>query len=286
MPRNESEPNNIPYHTDPDVAFWLHPLHSNTFMGAEDELPHDEDTRAEIRSAWQRERTATRSLPKPDLPSTDKNYMDGIDWEEFSANRHMRTEHPITPNKENVGKQFIKTVEPIFDKFRDRPITREKDVQGYSIHDSSDDWRVEHEDNLDSHQVELPWGYNRRESVNNYRRLELRHNGSEVGHVAWDQAKGHVHDMGIDEGHRHMLGKLAQEAWDSSRKQKGYGPAMSNELSYFSRKLMEKYNPDSQEFHEYKRNQANVQTWVPEHSNVFAGRVRRMLNPRGNEDND
>lgn len=153
---------------------------------------------------------------------TDKNYLEGIDWEQYEDRDAIAREHPIHPNDENVGQQFINRIEPIFSKLRRRPLSH----GDYSVH-----------------LVRAP-----RDRHDDYYMMKLAHKGTEIGSVSWSGDDGHVEALDVNLGHRHMTTKLLQEAWDVSRTQGHVGPAASGELSDYSGKIMKKFNPEAYEY--------------------------------------
>jgi hypothetical protein len=153
---------------------------------------------------------------------TDKNYLEGIDWEHHEDRDAIARKHPIHPDDANVGQQFINRIEPIFSKLRRRPLSHGE----YSVH-----------------LVGAP----RTEYDENYQ-MKLAHKGVEVGNVSWSGDDGHVSGLDVEYGHRHMTTKLLQEAWDVSRKQGHFGPAAADDLTDYSGKIMKKFNPEASEY--------------------------------------
>lgn len=204
-----------------------------------DVLPFDDQSHLSLASDEADSRTRASdesrsfgSLPKPEVKDVDrKNWLGGVDWSSADPNEIIKKEHPLNPDNHNVGQQFIHIVEPMFDKLRDRPVTQGQHVQGYSVHTT---------DVTDGSGAHLFYG--------------KRH----VGSTHWDPETGRVHNLDVDEGHRHMTGKLLQEAWDYSRKNGKYGPAASNELTSYSEKLVNKYNPESEDFKTFKTDRDSI----------------------------
>jgi hypothetical protein len=153
---------------------------------------------------------------------TDKNYLEGIDWEQHEDRDAIAREHPIHADDANIGQQFINRIEPIFSKQRRRPLSH----GDYSVH-----------------LVRAP-----REQYGDDYMMKLAHKGTEVGSVSWDGNDGHVNGLDVNVGHRHMTTKLLQEAWDVSRTRGHAGPAAAEELSDYSGKIMKKFNPEAYEY--------------------------------------
>jgi hypothetical protein len=153
---------------------------------------------------------------------TDKNYLEGIDWEQHEDRDAIAREHPIHADDANIGQQFINRIEPIFSKQRRRPLSH----GDYSVH-----------------LVSAP-----REQYGDEYMMKLAHKGTEVGSVSWDGNDGHVGGLDVNVGHRHMTTKLLQEAWDVSRTRGHVGPAAAEDLSDYSGKIMKKFNPEAYEY--------------------------------------
>ena len=153
---------------------------------------------------------------------TDENYLEGIDWKQYEDRDAVAREYPLRPRGENVGQQFIDRIEPIFSKQRRRPLSH----TAYSVH------------LMTAPKVFGNTGYE----------LKLAHNGLQVGTVGWSGDDGHVSGLDVLHGHRHMVTKLLQEAWDLSRTRGHVGPAASGELTDFSGKILKKFNPEAYEY--------------------------------------
>jgi len=153
---------------------------------------------------------------------TDKNYLEGIDWEQHEDRDAIAREHPIHADDANIGQQFINRIEPIFSKQRRRPLSH----GDYSVH-----------------LISAP-----REQYGSEYMMKLAHKGTEVGSVSWDGNDGHVGGLDVNVGHRHMTTKLLQEAWDVSRTRGHVGPAAAEDLSDYSGKIMKKFNPEAYEY--------------------------------------
>jgi hypothetical protein len=171
-------------------------------------------------------------LPEPQVSrrGDKENYIGGIDWDEWDDNKHFNESHPIKTDDNNVGPQFVGVATRLMDAQRNRPVTRDLNVNGYSVHNKATSRRWQ----------------------NGYSRFTLHHKNQEVGEVRWDDDTGEVGYLGVKEGHRHMTSKLLQEAWDYSRKRGHQGPASSNDLTSYSEKIVEKYNPESRGFVRFK----------------------------------
>jgi hypothetical protein len=65
-----------------------------------------------------------------------------------------------------------------------------------------------------------------------------------IGKVDWNRETGHVHWLGINEGHRHMLPHLMSAAKNFADSE-GYAPPLSSsKMSDYSYKLAKKYAPE------------------------------------------
>jgi hypothetical protein len=138
----------------------------------------------------------------------------------------MTVEHP------NVGQQFLDRIQPLLAKMRGRPVSNNHEAPGYSI------------------VTRVP-----NSTFNS--QAYLFHDGDESGHVTWNPETGFVTSLEVDAGHRHMTAKLLQEAWDHSTANGAYGPAWSHDLNQNSARLMSRWNPKSEGYKRYRRDNPN-----------------------------
>ena len=70
-------------------------------------------------------------------------------------------------------------------------------------------------------------------------------NANEVGRVSWDTATGHVHWMGVQGDHSHMVPKLMSDA-KAHADREGYAPPLgSDNMTGDSYRIAKKYAPES-----------------------------------------
>jgi hypothetical protein len=163
-------------------------------------------------------------------PVDRENWLPGMEGTDADPNHYINTHFPLKYGNPNIGQQFVERIRPLFDKLRDRPVSKKFPVRGYSII------------------------RNEGESTFNPRseQMILHRNGHQVGDVVWSPTSGFVRSLDVDLRHRHMTAKLLQEAHDYSRKMGGYGPSWSYDLNSYSAKLMERFNPDAAGLKKYR----------------------------------
>jgi hypothetical protein len=66
----------------------------------------------------------------------------------------------------------------------------------------------------------------------------------QVGRVQWNNQSGHVHWMGVDNGHRHMVPKLLSAAKAHADAEGFSPPSNSSDMTGYSYKLAKRYAPE------------------------------------------
>ena len=163
-------------------------------------------------------------------PVERENWLPGMEGTDADPNHYINTHFPLQFGNPNIGRQFVERIQPLFDKLRDRPVSKKFPVRGYAI------TRNEGESTFHPQSEQMT----------------LYHNGHQVGDVVWSPNSGFVRSLDVDLRHRHMTAKLLQEAHDYSRKMGGYGPSWSHDLNSFSARLMERFNPDAAGLKKYR----------------------------------
>lgn len=130
--------------------------------------------------------------------------------------------------EENVGQQFLDRVQPLLGKLRKRPISQQWSNHGYSIEENT---------------VHRDFGR---------RGLNLYHDGRHQGIMNWNPDTGFVYLLELGSQHKHMAGKLLQEAWDLSTSEGGRGPSWSNQLNTESERLVARWNPESEGLRQHR----------------------------------
>lgn len=67
---------------------------------------------------------------------------------------------------------------------------------------------------------------------------------NQVGRVQWNTQSGHVHWMGVDNGHRHMVPKLLSAAKAHADAEGFSPPSNSSDMTGYSYKLAKRYAPE------------------------------------------